>query len=109
MSAFLTLNKVFLVRELLSRMIMKIYCPFCDKEHEISIITGNQAINAVNTEKYEIVPIYIAKNGVMYTGDDLLDLYSFRDMEVLFNDIKLNCKCCNTYFVLESKDDSLHF
>lgn len=26
-------------------------------------------------------------------------------MEVLFNDIKLNCKCCNTHFVLESKDD----
>ena len=52
-------------------------------EHEISVITMNQAINSLNPEKYEIVPIYIAKNGVMYTGDDLLDLYSFKDMEVL--------------------------
>ncbi len=52
-------------------------------EHEISIITMNQAISSLNPEKYEIVPIYIAKNGVMYTGDDLLDLESFRDMEVL--------------------------
>lgn len=26
-------------------------------------------------------------------------------MEVLFNDIRLNCKCCNTTFILESKDD----
>lgn len=52
-------------------------------EHEISVITMNQAINSLNPEKYEIVPIYIAKNGVMYTGDDLLDLESFRDMEVL--------------------------
>lgn len=52
-------------------------------EHEISVITMNQAISSLNPEKYEIVPIYIAKNGVMYTGDDLLDLYSFRDMEVL--------------------------
>jgi len=43
----------------------------------------NQAISSLNPEKYEIVPIYIAKNGVMYTGDDLLDLYSFRDMDVL--------------------------
>ena len=52
-------------------------------EHEISVITMNQAISSLDPEKYEIVPIYIAKNGVMYTGDDLLDLYSFRDMEVL--------------------------
>ena len=52
-------------------------------EHEISVITMNQAINSLDPEKYEIVPIYIAKNGVMYTGDDLLDLYSFRDMDVL--------------------------
>lgn len=52
-------------------------------EHEISVITMNQAINSLNPEKYEIIPIYIAKDGVMYTGDDLLDLYSFRDMEVL--------------------------
>lgn len=52
-------------------------------EHEISVITMNQAINSLNPEKYEVVPIYIAKDGVMYTGDDLLDLYSFRDMDVL--------------------------
>ena len=52
-------------------------------EHEISVITMNQAINSLNPKKYEIIPIYIAKNGVMYTGDDLLDLYSFKDMEVL--------------------------
>ena len=52
-------------------------------EHEISVITMNQAINSLNPDKYEIVPIYIAKDGVMYTGDDLLDLYSFKDMNVL--------------------------
>ena len=52
-------------------------------EHEISVITMNQAISSLDPEKYEIIPIYIAKNGVMYTGDDLLDLYSFKDMEVL--------------------------
>ena len=52
-------------------------------EHEISVITMNQAISSLDPEKYEIVPIYIAKNGVMYTGDDLFDLYSFKDMDVL--------------------------
>ena len=44
-------------------------------EHEISVITMSQAISAIDESKYEIVPIYISKQGVMYTGDDLLDLY----------------------------------
>ena len=52
-------------------------------EHEIAVITMSQAISALNPEKYEIVPIYISKEGVMYTGDDLLDLYQYKDMEVL--------------------------
>ncbi len=52
-------------------------------EHEISIITANQAMSNVNQEKYEIVPIYIGKNGLMYTGEELLDLKSFRDMNKL--------------------------
>ena len=52
-------------------------------EHEVSVITMHQAIDSLKPEKYEVVPIYIAKDGIMYTGDDLLDLYSFRDMDVL--------------------------
>lgn len=52
-------------------------------EHEISIITMIEATLRLNEEKYEIVPIYISKNGVMYTGDDLLDLEMYRDMPVL--------------------------
>ena len=60
-------------------------------EHEISVITMSQAISAINPEKYEIVPIYISKEGVMYTGDDLLDLYAYKDMEVL---LKRSYKVC---------------
>ena len=52
-------------------------------EHEISVITMSQAMSSINTDKYEIVPIYISKEGVMYTGDDLLDLYQYKDMDVL--------------------------
>ena len=48
-------------------------------EHEISVITMSQAISSLNPDKYEIVPIYITKEGVMYTGDDLLDLYQYKD------------------------------
>ena len=52
-------------------------------EHEISVITMSQAISSLNPDKYDLVPIYIAKDGVMYWGEDLLDLQAFRDMDVL--------------------------
>ena len=60
-------------------------------EHEIAVITMSQAISALDPEKYELVPIYISKEGVMYTGDDLLDLYQYKDMEVL---LKRSYKVC---------------
>lgn len=52
-------------------------------EHEISVISANQAINAFNPDKYEIVPIYISKDGHWYTGRDLLTLSNYRDMKAL--------------------------
>ena len=52
-------------------------------EHEISVITMSQAISSIDTTKYELVPIYISKQGIMYTGDDLLDLYQYKDLDVL--------------------------
>ena len=50
----------------------------------------------INPEKYEIVPIYISKEGVMYTGDDLLDLYQYKDMEVL---LKRSYNSFSTFFI----------
>ena len=35
-------------------------------EHEVSIISALQACNSINKDKYEVVPVYITKNG---TGD----------------------------------------
>lgn len=52
-------------------------------EHEISIVTALQAINAFDLEKYEVVPVYIAKTGEMYTGDALLDIDNYRDLKKL--------------------------
>lgn len=52
-------------------------------EHEISVISMIEATLRLDENKYEIVPIYISKKGVMYTGDDLLDLEMYRDMDVL--------------------------
>ena len=52
-------------------------------EHEISIITANQAITSLNKDKYEIIPIYISKSGKMYTGEKLFDLKEYRDLDKL--------------------------
>lgn len=46
-------------------------------EHDVSIITGVQLINKFNNYLYDIVPIYIAKGGVWYTGEELNDLDNY--------------------------------
>lgn len=52
-------------------------------EHEISIISAVQAMNAVDKEKYDIVPIYIAKDRTWYTGKMLMDIDVYKDFEDL--------------------------
>lgn len=47
-------------------------------EHEVSIISALQAVNSMDKEKYDIIPVYIAKNGSMYTGDELLAIENFK-------------------------------
>lgn len=52
-------------------------------EHEISIITANQAMSAIDKDKYDIVPIYISKTGKLYTGKKLLDLKEYKNLDNL--------------------------
>ncbi len=49
-------------------------------EHEVSIISAHQAMAAMNTEKYNIVPIYIAKDRKIYFGEALHDMQNFTDL-----------------------------
>ena len=39
-------------------------------EHEISVITGLQAAEYIDKEKYEVVPVYITKDNRFYTGEE---------------------------------------
>lgn len=55
-------------------------------EHEISVISALQAINAFDESKYNIVPIYISKQGKWYTGDNLLDLKNYRNLDKLVSE-----------------------
>lgn len=53
-------------------------------EHEVSVITALQAIAQLqDNPKYKIVPIYISKIGDYYTGDPLLTLENFKDLNAV--------------------------
>lgn len=54
-------------------------------EHEVSIITAIQAIENINKDKYDIVPIYISKDNKMYCGNDISNIEKFKDIDKLIN------------------------
>lgn len=57
-------------------------------ENEISVVTALQVIESLDKDKYNIVPIYIAKTGKWYSGDGLLDLEAYKDMPSLYKSCK---------------------
>src|SRR5574344_425674 len=72
-------------------------------EHEVSVISAVQAMESINQDKYDIVPIYISKDRVWYTGKMLMDISIYKDMDLL----KRYAKEVNLYkkgdeFVLQS-------
>ncbi len=50
-------------------------------EHDISVITGVLTCNAINSEKYEVVPIYVSGKGEWFTGQTLLDLDEYKNLQ----------------------------
>lgn len=60
-------------------------------EHEISIISAVQAMHAMDSDKYEIIPVYISKEGDFYTGDKLTEVQNFTDLKsVTDNSLRVN-------------------
>ena len=52
-------------------------------EHEISAISALQAMHAIDRSRFDVVPVYISKQGHFYTGDALLDIANYRDTKAL--------------------------
>jgi D-alanine-D-alanine ligase len=52
-------------------------------EHEVSIITAVQAMNSLDEEQFEVVPLYVSKEGVWFTGEALKTMDVFRDLASL--------------------------
>ena len=52
-------------------------------EHEVSIITAIQAMEHIDKEKYEVIPIYITKDLAWYTGGCLKFIDTFKDFDLI--------------------------
>lgn len=48
-------------------------------EHDVSIISALQLIEAAKTAGYHVIPVYISRDGLWYTGDALFNVETFRD------------------------------
>lgn len=71
-------------------------------EHEISVLSALQAIDAFDKEKYNIIPIYISKEGKWHTGEKLLDVRNYRDMK------RLTAECQEVFMRPEYGDFNLY-
>jgi D-alanine-D-alanine ligase len=52
-------------------------------EHEVSIISAHQAMEALDREKYNVIPIYVAKNRKLYMSELLNDMKNYKDLNAL--------------------------
>lgn len=51
-------------------------------EHEVSVITGHQVMENIDKDKYEVIPVFIDKDGKWYTGESLLDFNNFKNRKL---------------------------
>ena len=52
-------------------------------EHDVSIVTGHQVMAALPEALFEVIPVYIARDGAWYTGAPLLILENFAQADLL--------------------------
>lgn len=67
-------------------------------EHEIAVISACQAMAAINTEKYEVIPIFITKNGIWYTGEALKEISNYANLENLLKE-------CNRVYITATRGE----
>lgn len=50
-------------------------------EHDVSIITALQCMDAVDASQYDVIPVYIARDGAWFTGQPLRSLELLRNFK----------------------------
>lgn len=54
-------------------------------EHEVSVISGIQAIMSMDQEKYEVIPVYLTKKNEMYVGEEIGKIEAYKDIPGLLS------------------------
>ena len=54
-------------------------------EHEVSVISGIQAILSMDMDKYEVIPVYMTKKNEMYIGEDIGNIEAYKDINALLS------------------------
>ena len=52
-------------------------------EHDLSVLTAIQAMDNIDKERYEVVPIYITKDLTFYSGGMLRYIDSYKDFRLI--------------------------
>lgn len=47
-------------------------------EHDVSIVTAHQVMQAFDEDKYEVVPVYLNRDGRWFTGSGLMDIDNYQ-------------------------------
>jgi len=71
-------------------------------EHEVSIISAIQTMKAIDKKKYDVIPLYISKDGTWYTSDRLNDIENFKDIDGLLS------KCRKVLLSNNERDNFLY-
>lgn len=70
-------------------------------EHEVSVISGLQAYYAADREKYDLTPIYISKDGKMYTDGNIGEIEAYKDIKSLLGGaVRVNLVNDDGHFLL---------
>ncbi|MBI2017413.1 D-alanine--D-alanine ligase [Candidatus Daviesbacteria bacterium] len=52
-------------------------------EHEVSVVTALQAFEHLDKDRYDVLPIYISKEGKFYSNPKFLELKNYKDVDHL--------------------------
>jgi D-alanine-D-alanine ligase len=52
-------------------------------EHDVSIVTAQQIMKAIDRTRYQVVPVYISRDGKWFTGSALNEIANFKDDAIL--------------------------
>lgn len=55
-------------------------------EHEVSVLTAMQVIDSLKQSDFNLIPLYVSKAGRWLTGDKLLELENYQDLNALENE-----------------------